>query len=99
MSIRRAFMMGRLALAKFNLVLIISGAFSVFAKEWVVAAGGYSTQTIGEDMELVVKLHRFLRENNVKKRIEFVPDPVCWTEAPESLACAEKTAQKMASRA
>ncbi len=81
----RAFMMGRLALAKFNLILIISGAFSVFAKEWVVAAGGYSTQTIGEDMELVVKLHRYLHENNVKKRIEFVPDPVCWTEAPESL--------------
>ncbi len=80
----RAFMMGRLALAKFNLVLIISGAFSVFSKEWVVAAGGYSTQTIGEDMELVVKLHRYLRENNVDKRIEFVPDPVCWTEAPES---------------
>ena len=81
----RAFMMGRIALAKFNLILIISGAFSVFAKKWVVAAGGYSVQTIGEDMELIVKLHRFLYENKLKKRIEFVPDPVCWTEAPESL--------------
>lgn len=81
----RAFMMGRISLAKFNLILIISGAFSVFAKKWVIEVGGYSVNTIGEDMELVVKLHRFLRENKIKKRIEFVPDPVCWTEAPESL--------------
>ena len=86
----RAFMMGRISLAKFNLILIISGAFSVFAKEWVVKVGGYSVQTIGEDMELVVKLHRYLYENKIEKRIEFVPDPVCWTEAPESLGVLRK---------
>lgn len=82
----RAFLMGRIALSKFNLVLIISGAFSVFSKKWVIEAGGYSKQTIGEDMELVVKLHRMLKEKKLKKRIEFVPDPVCWTEAPQSLS-------------
>ncbi|MGI6249979.1 MAG: glycosyltransferase family 2 protein [Anaerolineaceae bacterium] len=86
----RAFMMGRISLAKHNLILIISGAFSVFAKKWVVEVGGYSVQTIGEDMELVVKLHRFLQENKLDKRIEFVPDPVCWTEAPESLGILRK---------
>lgn len=82
----RAFLMGRIALSKFNLVLIISGAFSVFSKKWVIEVGGYSKQTIGEDMELVVKLHRMLKENKLKKRIEFVADPVCWTEAPQSLS-------------
>lgn len=82
----RAFLMGRIALSKFNLVLIISGAFSVFSKKWVVEAGGYATGTIGEDMELVVKLHRLIREKGEKKRIEFVPDPVCWTEAPQTLS-------------
>lgn len=82
----RAFLMGRIALSKFNLVLIISGAFSVFSKKWVIEAGGYSKKTIGEDMELVVKLHRMLKEKKVKKRIEFVSDPVCWTEAPQSLS-------------
>jgi biofilm PGA synthesis N-glycosyltransferase PgaC len=87
----RAFMMGRISLAKFNLILIISGAFSVFAKKWVIEVGGYSVQTIGEDMELIVKLHRFLHENKLKKkRIVFVPDPVCWTEAPESLGVLRK---------
>lgn len=82
----RAFLMGRIALSKFNLVLIISGAFSVFSKKWVVEAGGYSTNTIGEDMEVVVKLHRMLKEKKLKKRIEFVSDPVCWTEAPQSFS-------------
>jgi len=81
----RAFFMGRIALSKFNLVLIISGAFSVFEKRWVIEAGGYSKKTIGEDMELVVKLHRLMKEKQLQKRIEFVPDPVCWTEAPENL--------------
>jgi len=80
----RAFLMGRIALSKFNLVLIISGAFSVFSKKWAVEAGGYSTNIIGEDMELVVNIHRLIKEKKEKKRIEFVPDPVCWTEAPQT---------------
>lgn len=82
----RAFLMGRIALSKFNLVLIISGAFSVFSKKWVVEAGGYNPNTVGEDMELVVRLHRLIKEKKVKKRIEFVPEPVCWTEAPQNLS-------------
>ena len=81
----RAFMMGRIALSRFNLVLIISGAFSVFSKKWVIEVGGYTKDTIGEDMELVVKLHRMIKEKKLNKRIEFVSEPVCWTEAPQSL--------------
>lgn len=86
----RAFLMGRIALSKFNLVLIISGAFSVFSKKWVIEAGGYATATIGEDMELIVKLHRLIYDRKAKKRIEFVPDPVCWTEAPQTMAILRK---------
>lgn len=86
----RAFLMGRIALSQSNMVLIISGAFSVFSKEWVIKAGGYAVHTIGEDMELVVRLQRLLREEKVKKRIEFVSDPVCWTEAPERLSILRK---------
>lgn len=82
----RAFLMGRIALSEFNLVLIISGAFGVFSKKWVIEAGGYKTDIIGEDMELVVRLHRIIREKGGKHRIEFVPEPVCWTEAPQSFA-------------
>jgi cellulose synthase/poly-beta-1,6-N-acetylglucosamine synthase-like glycosyltransferase len=51
----------------------------------VVEAGGYATDTVGEDMELVVRLHRHCSEAGVPYRIQFVPDPVAWTECPESL--------------
>ncbi|WP_046174310.1 glycosyltransferase family 2 protein [Domibacillus indicus] len=81
----RAFLIGRLALSRMNILLIVSGAFGVFHKERVIRAGGYNKKTVGEDMELVVRLHRLLKEEKSKQRIEYVPDPVCWTEAPESL--------------
>ncbi|SCC28767.1 Glycosyltransferase, catalytic subunit of cellulose synthase and poly-beta-1,6-N-acetylglucosamine synthase [[Bacillus] enclensis] len=80
----RAFLMGRIGLSRHNLLLIVSGAFGVFSKRWVVEAGGYS-HTVGEDMELVVRLHRYVKEQKANKKIVYVPDPVSWTEAPESL--------------
>jgi cellulose synthase/poly-beta-1,6-N-acetylglucosamine synthase-like glycosyltransferase len=81
----RAFLFGRMGWTPINAVLIISGAFGLFRKETVVAAGGYRSDTVGEDMELVVRLHRLHREAGTPYRIVFVPDPICWTEAPESL--------------
>jgi cellulose synthase/poly-beta-1,6-N-acetylglucosamine synthase-like glycosyltransferase len=79
----RAFLFGRLGWSSVNGMLIISGAFGVFRKETVVMAGGYRPDTIGEDMELIVRMHRLLRAKRQPYRVEFVPDPVCWTEAPE----------------
>jgi len=81
----RAFLGGRVALSFLNSLLIISGAFGVFRRDAVVASGGFATRTVGEDMELVVRLHRQWRERNADYRIRFVPEPVCWTEVPESL--------------
>ncbi len=81
----RAFLVGRVGWSRVNALLIISGAFGLFKRSVVDAVGGYSTQTIGEDMELVVRMHRFLRDRDEDYRIEFVPDPVCWTEAPEDM--------------
>ncbi|GAC91192.1 cell wall biosynthesis glycosyltransferase [Anoxybacillus flavithermus NBRC 109594] len=81
----RAFLMGRIGLSRHNLLLIVSGAFGVFSKQWVIRAGGYA-HTVGEDMELVVRLHRMIKETDADKKIVYVPDPVCWTEAPESLS-------------
>lgn len=81
----RAFLFGRLGWSPMNALLIISGAFGLFHKESVVRVGGYRTDTVGEDMELVVRLHRLLRQEKRPYRISFVPDPVCWTEGPEDL--------------
>lgn len=82
----RAFLFGRLGWSQLNAMLIISGAFGLFKTDVVVAAGGYRPKTIGEDMELVVRMHRMLREQGIAYRAEFVPDPVCWTEVPEDHA-------------
>lgn len=64
----RAFLMGRIGLSRHNLLLIVSGAFGVFSKQWVIDAGGYKTNTVGEDMELVVRLHRLIRDKKQKKK-------------------------------
>ncbi|PQP01912.1 glycosyl transferase [Massilia phosphatilytica] len=79
----RAFLFGRLGWSSVNGMLIISGAFGVFRKDTVIQAGGYRPDTIGEDMELIVRMHRLLRAKRQPYKVEFVPDPVCWTEAPE----------------
>jgi cellulose synthase/poly-beta-1,6-N-acetylglucosamine synthase-like glycosyltransferase len=81
----RAFMSGRQGWSPLNAMLIISGAFGLFRKEAVLKVGGYRTNTIGEDMELVVRLHHHYRLNDQPYRITYVPDPVCWTEVPEDL--------------
>jgi cellulose synthase/poly-beta-1,6-N-acetylglucosamine synthase-like glycosyltransferase len=81
----RAFLFGRLGWVPMNAVPVISGAFGVFRKEVLVAAGGFRSDAIGEDMELVLRLHRLNRLAKRPYRIAFLPDPICWTEAPESL--------------
>lgn len=81
----RAFLVGRMGWSRTGSLLIISGAFGLFQRSVVAAAGGYSTTTVGEDVELVVRLHRYLRERGEEYRIEFIPDPVAWTEVPEDL--------------
>ena len=81
----RAFLSGRMGWAALDATLIISGAFGLFRRSVVVDAGGFATDTVGEDMELVVRLHRHCRERKIPYRITFVPDPVAWTECPESL--------------
>jgi cellulose synthase/poly-beta-1,6-N-acetylglucosamine synthase-like glycosyltransferase len=80
----RAFLFGRLGWNRLGGNLIISGAFGLFRREAVIAAGGYLHDTVGEDMELVMRLRRIGFETKGPHRIDFIPDPVAWTEVPES---------------
>lgn len=82
----RAFTVGRLGWNRLGGNLIISGAFGLFDRAAVLAAGGYASDSIGEDMELIVRLRRVGYECGNPARVEFLPDPVAWTEAPESTA-------------
>jgi cellulose synthase/poly-beta-1,6-N-acetylglucosamine synthase-like glycosyltransferase len=81
----RAFLIARLAWSHLDALTIISGAFGLFRRDAVMEVGGYSLGTVSEDMELVVKLHKHFRGAKRPYRVVFLADPVCWTEAPESL--------------
>lgn len=79
----RAFLMGRMAWTRLNGLMLISGAFGFFKRDLVVEVGGYFPKTVGEDMELVVRMRRYMEERNIPYKVSFVPDPLCWTEVPE----------------
>ncbi len=81
----RAFLMNRMAWSRLNGLIIISGALGIFDREIVLKVGGYDTNTVGEDMELVVRMRRYMLENDQKYRVVYIPDPLCWTEVPENI--------------
>ena len=86
----RSFFMGRIGLAAINSLLIISGAFGLFKKDEVIKVKGYKKRSLGEDMMLVMKLHKHKRKEKKKYRITFVPDTVSWTEMPSKLRILKK---------
>jgi cellulose synthase/poly-beta-1,6-N-acetylglucosamine synthase-like glycosyltransferase len=73
-----------MAWSRLNGLLLISGAFGAFDKEIVIKAGGYNVKTVGEDMELIVRMRRYMEEQNIPYKVTFIPDPLCWTEAPST---------------
>ncbi len=79
----RAFLLGRMAWSRMDGLLLISGAFGMFDKDIAIKAGGYYHKTVGEDMELVVRMRRYMHDHNLPYTVTFIPDPLCWTEAPE----------------
>jgi len=85
MEYDRSFLASRILLDQFSGNLIISGAFGLYKKDIVLAVGGYKSDTIGEDMELVMRLHTFMLNNKVPYKIRYLPEAICWSQAPESL--------------
>ncbi|MDT7830589.1 glycosyltransferase [Pricia sp. S334] len=81
----RSFILGRMAWGRIDSLLIISGAFGFFDREIALAVGGYDTDTVGEDMEIVFKMRRYMHDHNNPYTVEYIPDSLCWTEVPEDL--------------
>jgi cellulose synthase/poly-beta-1,6-N-acetylglucosamine synthase-like glycosyltransferase len=81
----RSFQMARLGWSRMHAIVVLSGAFCLFQRLPTLRVGGLSHNTVGEDMELTVKLHRYFRENRIPYKIRYLPDPVCWTECPSTL--------------
>jgi cellulose synthase/poly-beta-1,6-N-acetylglucosamine synthase-like glycosyltransferase len=86
----RAFLTSRVGWSAMNSLPLISGAFGLFKKTAVVTVGGYDHKSLGEDMDLVLRLHRHYRLKRIPYRIDFVADPVCWTEVPETFSILRK---------
>lgn len=78
----RAFLLGRMAWSQLDGLMLISGAMGMFDKETLIKSGGYDTDEIGEDMELVVRMRRYMAEQKKKYIVTYIPDPLCWTEVP-----------------
>ncbi|MFO7620363.1 MAG: glycosyltransferase [Bacteroidales bacterium] len=81
----RAFLLGRMAWSQLDGLMLISGAMGIFDRDTVIRAGGYSIKTVGEDMELVLRMRRFMSEQGEKYEVTYIPDPLCWTEVPSDL--------------
>jgi len=86
----RAFLGGRIGMSLVKSILIISGAFGVFRKDLILKCGGYRPASIGEDLDLVVRLRKYLHDHKIPYTIHFLPDPICWTEVPETLRALRK---------
>lgn len=80
----RAFLGGRLGMSMIRSTLIISGAFGIFRKDIAMACGGYRAASITEDLDLCLRMQKHMHEQKKPYRIHFIPDPICWTDAPRS---------------
>jgi cellulose synthase/poly-beta-1,6-N-acetylglucosamine synthase-like glycosyltransferase len=102
----RSFTTARTGLDRMHSILILSGVFAVFEKDTVIRAGGYLTPflrhrltqeyvgervgTVCEDMEIIVRLHRFVLDKLHDRKVVFLPHPVAWTEVPETFESLRK---------
>ena len=90
----RSFLFGRAGWSSLNSLLVISGTFSMFHKKTIQKVGGYNNRTVTEDMELVVRLHRVLKEHHQRYRILFINDPIAWTVVPRTLRMLSRQRQR-----
>ena len=81
----RAFILGRLSWSEIRTLMLISGAFGVFDRQALLEIGGYDSDTVGEDFDLVVRVHRHFRDSGKQYGVKFVPNAVCWTQAPSDV--------------
>lgn len=81
----RAFLLGRMAWSQLDGLMLISGAMGMFDKKTMIDSGGYDTTGMGEDMEVVLKMRRYMANKKKKYIVTYIPDPLCWTEVPEDL--------------
>jgi cellulose synthase/poly-beta-1,6-N-acetylglucosamine synthase-like glycosyltransferase len=78
----RAYLFGRMAWSQINGLLLVSGGLGMFDKEIAIAAGGYWHKSLGEDMELVTRMRKYMYDHKLPFLIQYIPESLCWTEVP-----------------
>ena len=80
----RSFLFGRMAWSQINGLLLVSGGLGMFDKEMTIKAGGYWHQSLGEDMELITRMRKYMYDNKLPFLIKYIPESLCWTEVPDT---------------
>ncbi|UNY97723.1 glycosyltransferase [Zhouia spongiae] len=80
----RSFLFGRMAWSQLNGLLLVSGGLGMFDKEIAIAAGGYWHKSLGEDMELITRMRKYMYDTKQKFLIKYIPESLCWTEVPST---------------
>ena len=81
----RSFLLGRMAWSKINGLIIVSGGIGLFDKKVAVAVGGYDTKSFGEDMEMTVRMRKYMNNLRIDYQVKYIPESLCWTEVPPNL--------------
>jgi cellulose synthase/poly-beta-1,6-N-acetylglucosamine synthase-like glycosyltransferase len=79
----RSFRVSRVATSSLRAMPIISGGFGIFRRDALLAVGGYASDTIGEDFDVTLRMHRRYSDLGVPHRIPQIPNAVCWTTVPD----------------
>ncbi|RKR08431.1 cellulose synthase/poly-beta-1,6-N-acetylglucosamine synthase-like glycosyltransferase [Flavobacterium sp. 90] len=80
----RSFLFGRMAWSQINGLLLVSGGLGMFDKDIVIKAGGYWHQSLGEDMELITRMRKYMHDTKENFLIKYIPESLCWTEVPST---------------
>ena len=80
-----AFMGSRIFSDVFNGNLNVSCGFGLFKKEALIRVNSYDVNSVAEDMDLALRLHRYYVENKIPYNNRYVANAICWTQAPFTL--------------
>ncbi|HVI45750.1 MAG TPA: glycosyltransferase family 2 protein [Chitinophaga sp.] len=80
----RSFVLGKMGWTSINAVPNVSGGLGLFDKEIVVKAGGYDPKSLGEDMDMIIRMCKYMCEQKLEYAVRYIPETLCWTESPST---------------
>lgn len=82
---KRSFLVGKMGWSRINAMNNVSGGYGLFSTEVVVNAGGYSSTSFAEDMDMLTRMIAYCCDSNRPYRVVQIPHNCCWTEGPSNI--------------